>query len=123
MSLAIPRQEQRGDCAQGERRSGLYRLVLPLLLAGLLVSGGLFLLDDTFLPYANQRQDALRNEIKGRPAQTYFEPARQWIFGENSKIYNYELFDSDRQLFGGLNVFELDPATRFKSIAGLAIRN
>jgi LPS export ABC transporter permease LptG/LPS export ABC transporter permease LptF len=89
----------------------LYRLVLPLLLAGLLVSGGLFLLDDTFLPYANQRQDALRNEIKGRPAQTYFEPARQWIFGENSKIYNYELFDSDRQLFGGLNVFELDPVT------------
>jgi LPS export ABC transporter permease LptG/LPS export ABC transporter permease LptF len=89
----------------------LYRLVLPLLLAGLLVSGGLFLLDDTFLPYANQRQDALRNEIKGRPAQTYFEPARQWIFGENSKIYNYELFDPDRQLFGGLNVFELDPTT------------
>ena len=89
----------------------LYRLVLPLLLAGLLVSAGLFILDDTFLPFANQRQDALRNEIKGRPAQTYFEPARQWIFGENSKIYNYELYDSDRQLFGGLNVFELDPAT------------
>ncbi len=89
----------------------LYRLVLPLLLAGLLVSGGLFLLDDTFLPYANQRQDALRNEIKGRPAQTYFEPARQWIFGENSKIYNYELFDPDRQLFGSLQVFELDPTT------------
>jgi LPS export ABC transporter permease LptG len=89
----------------------LYRLVLPLLLAGVLVSSGLFLLDDTFLPYANQRQDALRNEIKGRPAQTYFEPARQWIFGENSKIYNYELFDPDHQLFGGLNVFELDPVT------------
>jgi len=89
----------------------LYRLVLPLLLAGCLVSAGMFLLDDTFLPYANQRQDALRNRIKGRPAQTYFEPARQWIFGENAKIYNYELFDPDRQLFGGLNVFELDPAT------------
>ena len=89
----------------------LYRLVLPLLLAGCLVSGGMFLLDDTFLPYANQRQDALRNRIKGRPAQTYFEPAQQWIFGQNSKIYNYELFDPDRQLFGGLNVFELDPGT------------
>jgi len=89
----------------------LYRLVLPLLLAGCLVAGGMFLLDDTFLPYANQRQDALRNRIKGRPAQTYFQPARQWIFGENAKIYNYELFDPDRQLFGGLNVFELDPAT------------
>ncbi|HXW62138.1 MAG TPA: LptF/LptG family permease [Candidatus Acidoferrales bacterium] len=89
----------------------LYRLVLPLLLAGCLVSVGMFVLDDTFLPYANQRQDALRNQIKGRPAQTYIEPAHQWIFGENSKIYNYELFDPDRRFFGGLNVFELDPAT------------
>ncbi len=89
----------------------MYRLVLPLLLCSCLVAGGMFLLDDTFLPYANQRQDALRDRIKGKPAQTYLEPARQWIFGEHSKIYNYELFDPDRQLFGGLNVFELDPAT------------
>jgi len=87
----------------------LYRLVLPLLLAGCILSVGMFALDDTVLPYANQRQDALRNRIKGRPAQTYFQPARQWIFGENSKLYNYELFDPDRQMFGGLNVFELDP--------------
>ena len=89
----------------------LYRLVLPLTLAGCLIAGGMFLLDDTYLPYANQRQDALRNQIKGRPAQTYFQPARQWIFGENTKIYNYELFDPDQNLFGGLSVFELDPDT------------
>jgi LPS export ABC transporter permease LptF/LPS export ABC transporter permease LptG len=89
----------------------LYRLVLPLLLAGCLLATGMFLLDDTFLPYANQRQDALRNQIKGRPAQTYFQPAQQWIFGEDSKIYRYELFDPDHQLFGGLNVFELDRET------------
>jgi lipopolysaccharide export system permease protein len=89
----------------------LYRIVLPLTLAGSIVAAGMFLLDDSFLPYANQRQDALRNEIKGRPAQTYFQPAHQWIFGENSKIYNYELFDPDQQLFGGLSVFELDPST------------
>lgn len=89
----------------------VYRLVLPLLLAACLLAAGMFILDDTFLPYANQRQDALRNRIKGRPAQTYFQPAQQWIFGEGSKIYRYELFDPDRQLFGGLNVFELDPET------------
>jgi LPS export ABC transporter permease LptF/LPS export ABC transporter permease LptG len=89
----------------------LYRLVLPLTLAGCILAGGMFLLDDTFLPYANQRQDALRNEIKGRPAQTYFQPAHQWIFGENDKVFNYELFDWDRQLFGGLSIFELDPKT------------
>lgn len=89
----------------------LYRLTFPLLLAGAVLAGGMFLLDDTFLPYANQRQDALRNQIKGRPAQTYFQPAHQWIFGEGTKLYNYALFDSDQNLFGGLNVFELDAAT------------
>jgi lipopolysaccharide export system permease protein len=89
----------------------LYRISLPLLLAGMMLTGALVVLDDTYLPYANQRQDALRNQIKGRPAQTYYQPRRQWIFGEHSKVYNYEFFDPDRQLFGNLNVFELDPAT------------
>lgn len=89
----------------------LYRLSLPLLLAGMLLTAGLIVLDDTYLPYANQRQDALRNQIKGRPPQTYYQPGRQWIFGEHAKIYNYEFFDPDHELFGGLNVFELDPAT------------
>jgi LPS export ABC transporter permease LptF/LPS export ABC transporter permease LptG len=89
----------------------LYRIALPLLLAGMFLAGSLLVLDDTYLPFANQRQDALRNQIKGRPAQTYYQPSRQWIFGENAKIYNYELFDSDHELFGGLNVFELDPAS------------
>ena len=89
----------------------LYRIAVPLLLAGIFLAASLLVLDDTYLPFANQRQDALRNQIKGRPAQTYYQPSRQWIFGESAKIYNYELFDPDKELFGGLNVFELDPAT------------
>jgi LPS export ABC transporter permease LptG len=89
----------------------LYRIALPLLLGGVFLAAGLVVLDDTYLPYANQRQDALRNQIKGRPAQTYYQPSRQWIFGQKAKIYNYELFDPDHELFGGLNVFELNPAT------------
>jgi LPS export ABC transporter permease LptG len=89
----------------------LYRIAIPLILGGIFLAVGLLALDDTYLPYANQRQDALRNQIKGRPAQTYYQPSRQWIFGEHAKIYNYELFDPDRELFGGLNVFEVDPTT------------
>jgi LPS export ABC transporter permease LptF/LPS export ABC transporter permease LptG len=88
----------------------LYRIAVPLLLAGLALAAGMIVLDDTFLPYANQRQDALRNQIKGRPPQTYRQPER-WIFGENSKIYNYDLFDPAQNLFGGLTVLEIDPVT------------
>src|SRR5712671_3961346 len=88
----------------------LYRLAVPLLIAGLALAGSMIVLDDTFLPYANQRQDALRNQIKGRPPQTYKQPER-WIFGQNSKIYNYDLFDPAQNLFGGLTVLEIDPVT------------
>jgi LPS export ABC transporter permease LptF/LPS export ABC transporter permease LptG len=87
----------------------LYRLAIPLLLAGVALSAAMITLDDTYLPYANQRQDALRNQIKGRPAQTYTRPQR-WIFGENDKLYNYDLFEPGQSLFGGLSVLELDPA-------------
>jgi LPS export ABC transporter permease LptF/LPS export ABC transporter permease LptG len=86
----------------------LYRLSVPLLFAGLMLATSMIVLDETYLPYANQRQDALRNQIKGRPPQTYTQPQR-WIFGENSKIYNYDVFDPSQNLFGGLSVIEIDP--------------
>lgn len=89
----------------------LYRLALPLLFAGALIATGMFLMDDTFLPYANQRQDSVRNRIKGRPAQTFYQPGQRWIFGENTKVFHYDFFDPDNALFGGLSVFELDPET------------
>jgi len=88
----------------------LYRLAVPLLFGGLALAASMIVLDETYLPYANQRQDALRNQIKGRPAQTYARPQR-WIFGNDEKIYNYDLFDPTQNLFGGLSVVELDPAT------------
>ncbi len=90
--------------------TSLYRLAVPLLVAGMSLAAAMIVLDDTYLPYANQRQDALRNQIKGRPPQTYTQPQR-WIFGENAKIYNYDLFDPQQNLFGGLSVLEIDPAT------------
>lgn len=86
----------------------LYRLALPLLFAGLAIAAALLILDDTYLPYANQRQDAYRAIIKGRPPQTYTRPQR-WILGENYKVYNYDLFEPKDEMFGGLTVIELDP--------------
>jgi LPS export ABC transporter permease LptF/LPS export ABC transporter permease LptG len=88
----------------------LYRLAVPLLLAGIALAVCMIILDDTYLPYANQRQDALHNQIKGRPPQTYKQPER-WIFGENAKIYNYDFFDPQQNLFGALSVLEVDPNT------------
>jgi LPS export ABC transporter permease LptF/LPS export ABC transporter permease LptG len=89
----------------------IYRVVLPILLAAMLVSGGLFAFDQFYLPHTNKRQDALRNQIKGKPPQTYLNPDRKWIFGEHSTIYYYQLFDPDRDQFGSLSAFQFDPKT------------
>ncbi len=89
----------------------IYRIIAPLLVTSALLAIGLFFADQVYLPHANKRQDALRNMIKGKPAQTYLNPDRKWIFGQHSDIYYYELFDPDRDQFGRLAVFQFDPVT------------
>ena len=89
----------------------VYRIIVPVLIASTLVAGVLFLSDQFYLPYTNKRQDALRNRIKGKPAQTYLRPDRKWIFGQHSDIYYYQFFDPDRDVFGGVSVFQFDPHT------------
>jgi LPS export ABC transporter permease LptG/LPS export ABC transporter permease LptF len=89
----------------------LYRIIVPVLVVAALVAGVLFLSDQLYLPYTNKRQDALRNRIKGKPAQTYLRPDRKWIFGQHSDIYYYQFFDPDRDIFGGISVYRFDPRT------------
>ena len=89
----------------------LYRVIVPVLFASALVAGVLFASDQLYLPYTNKRQDELRNRIKGKPAQTYLRPDRKWIFGQHYDIYYYQLFDPDRDTFGGVTVFQFDPNT------------
>jgi LPS export ABC transporter permease LptF/LPS export ABC transporter permease LptG len=89
----------------------IYRVVLPVLLTAAVVAAGLFFFDQLYLPQLNKRQDALRNQIKGKPAQTYLRPDRKWIFGQRSSIYYYEFFDPDQNRFGSVSIFEFDPKT------------
>lgn len=91
------------------RASGvsLYRLALPVLALALLLSGGLFALDHYYLPQTNRRQDAIRDEIKGRPARTYLRPDRQWTFGLRNRIFYHRAFDSNTMTFSGVSVYDL----------------
>jgi LPS export ABC transporter permease LptF/LPS export ABC transporter permease LptG len=89
----------------------VYRASLPILIAAGMLSVAMYILGDYYLPQTNQRQDALRNQIKGKPPQTYYRPDRQWIFGQAARIYNYRFFDPDRNVFADLAVFEFDPQT------------
>ena len=88
----------------------LYRLAMPLLLAGTVFAGGLFAFEFYYVPGANLKQDAMRDEIKGRPKQTYLRADHKWIMG-HSRIYYYEFFDHAAGIMHGVDVFDMDPNT------------
>lgn len=88
----------------------LYRMAFPLLVMGLGLSIAIYLLQDFTLPYANQRQDEYRNVIKGRAPQTYRDPQRKWMAGSDNRIYHYNYFDPNENLFGGISIFAFKPS-------------
>jgi LPS export ABC transporter permease LptF/LPS export ABC transporter permease LptG len=90
--------------------TSIYRIFTPVLAAAAVLAGGLFLADQFYLPHTNKRQEALHNEIKGKPPQTYLRPDRRWIFGQHNDIYYYQFFDADRNQFANLSIFQIDPA-------------
>jgi len=106
----------------------LYRVVAPIFVLAAVLSVLLFGFNESYLPSANRRQEALRAEIKGKPAQTFLRPDRKWISGQSgpdasstqtassaaaapARIFYYQAFDPDRQAFANLTVFEFDPRT------------
>ena len=105
----------------------LYRVVAPILVITILLSAGLFAFNEYYLPAANRRQEALRSIIKGKPAQTFLRPDRKWMSGQSpsqsddqstgqfnhttepARIFYYQFFDPDKNVFANLTVFEFEP--------------
>jgi LPS export ABC transporter permease LptG len=89
----------------------LYRLSLPVLMACVVLSAGLFAFDHYIIPDANLRQDGLRNKIMGKATQTWLRPDRKWVYGMGSRIFYYKHFDAAARVMVGVHVYELDKAT------------
>ncbi len=95
----------------------LYRMIAPVLLVATMLSALLFAFDEYYLPGANRRQEALRSVIKGKPAQTFLRPDRQWMSGQSqrggepARIFYYQFFDPVKDVFANLTVFEFEPGS------------
>jgi LPS export ABC transporter permease LptF len=50
--------------------TSVYRIFTPVLAAAAVLSAGLFFADQFYLPHTNKRQEALHNQIKGKPPQS-----------------------------------------------------
>lgn len=87
----------------------VHRLAAPVLVVSFAISGLLFAFDHYYIPEANRRQEMLRAQIKNKPPATYLRADRQWVFGQGSRIYNYQFIDGRKAIMSKVNVYELDP--------------
>jgi LPS export ABC transporter permease LptG len=87
---------------------GVRRLGIPVILMSGVISAAAFAADYSWIPYANQVQNGLRNKIKGRPAQTFRRPDRQWVF-HNNHVFYFRHFDFEHNVMAEPWVYEIDP--------------
>ncbi len=86
------------------------RLGLPVILMSGLLSAAAFAADYSWIPQANQIQDSIHNEIKGKPAQTYLNPNRKWMI-HDYRVFYFRFFDKDENVMAEPWVYEIDPKT------------
>jgi LPS export ABC transporter permease LptF/LPS export ABC transporter permease LptG len=87
----------------------IYRLAAPALAASFLLSAVVFLNGDYVLPFTNRRQDNLYHRIRSgqEPAQTFFQTDHKWIFGGETRVYNYAHFNPVENTFANFTVLDL----------------
>ena len=83
----------------------LYRTALPLLVLGLLWSGLLFGLEESFLAASNRKAAELKHLMRGGAPRTFDVLARQWVAGRDGRIYRYTYFDPRAKMLTGLEVY------------------
>lgn len=86
------------------------RLGLPVILMSFVISAAAFAADYSWIPKANQIQDGIHNEIKGRPAQTFLNPDRKWVFHDN-RVFYFRYYNIEKNEMDEPWVYEIDPKT------------
>jgi LPS export ABC transporter permease LptG len=89
----------------------LYRISVPIVMSGIVVSLVCFGLQEYILPYSNRRAEELEDEIKERASQTRNLLDRRWMLGRNQQIYHYTYYDPPRMLFNGLAVYRFNESS------------
>jgi LPS export ABC transporter permease LptG len=87
----------------------IFRLAAPAVIISLFLAGLVFFNQDYVMPFTNPRQNNLRALIRSgqEPAQTFYQTRNQWIFGLDSRIFNYAYFNPTNNAFAQLNVIDL----------------
>jgi LPS export ABC transporter permease LptF/LPS export ABC transporter permease LptG len=87
----------------------LYRLALPILVPVILLTLANYALQDYIVPSTNRRAAEIRDTWRDdNRAQSYRPAGGTWVFGEQSRVFNYADYDDEAETFQGLYVFYVD---------------
>jgi LPS export ABC transporter permease LptF/LPS export ABC transporter permease LptG len=104
-ALLIRRNEAIAWWASGQ---SVYRLVIPGLLFGLIVGGGLWVTQEHLMPAANRRQNSLRTQIRNGFTRTETTLGRQWLATPDTRrLYSYGFEEGAGQLNSPV-IYEFD---------------
>jgi LPS export ABC transporter permease LptG len=88
----------------------LYRIALPVIVFGILMSGLSYLMLDYVLPYSNRRTDELRNKIKNNKIVSVANNQQKlWFLGHGRYIINFLSYDRNLKQLSQVQVFEFHP--------------
>jgi len=88
--------------------ASLFFLARPLLLAGLIISGIIFVMGETIVPVATQKVEEIYHfDIKKKAERGAFSRSNFW-YRKKNKFYNIGLYDSRTETLKGVSVFELN---------------
>ncbi len=86
----------------------IYRLIVPVIIIGLILSLVSFLIQERILPYSNRKAEEIWDRINDVPPRSYRYLDRRWVFGKTNRIYNFTYFDPEERAFNKLSIFEID---------------
>jgi lipopolysaccharide export system permease protein len=100
------------------RASGVSTLQIarPLLAAAVVLSLGIFVWNESVVPYCSERFRHVENvEIKKRPQKALLDDQGIWFHGK-AGIYSIEQFDARRETILGLTVYDFTPGFELRRL-------
>jgi LPS export ABC transporter permease LptF/LPS export ABC transporter permease LptG len=86
----------------------LYRLTLPAVVIGLILSGAYFYVQEALSPGANKRKREVLSIIHKRETKTEHEELRNWVTGRNNTIYFYDYMDRENEKITNFNIIYMN---------------
>ncbi|MCK4765815.1 MAG: LptF/LptG family permease [Candidatus Aminicenantes bacterium] len=86
----------------------LYRLSLPAVVIGLLLSLAFLLIQENVTPGANKKAREILNTIHKREVRTERKNTKNWVLGNNRDIYFYNFMEHSTKRIHNFNIVYMD---------------